>query len=141
MEYKFDAKRFVDAQKHSYQTALSEIKAGRKNSHWIWYIFPQLKGLGKSSTSDFYGLNGLQDAKEYIKDPILRGRLLEITNALLEHKDKTAEEIFGYIDAKKLKSCMTLFREAAPEIQVFDNVLKQFFNGKPDYRTLHILDK
>ncbi len=137
----FDAKRFIDAQKNSYDMALAEIKSGRKQSHWMWYIFPQLKGLGKSGTSDFYGLNGIKDAKAYIEDPILGVRLLEISHAVLDHNEKTAEEIFGYIDAKKLKSCMTLFKEAGPELQIFDDVLKQFYNGRPDYRTLHLLGR
>ena len=137
----FDAKRFIDAQKNSYDMALAEIKSGRKQSHWMWYIFPQLKGLGKSGTSDFYGLNGLKDAKAYIEDPILGVRLLEISRAVLDHNEKTAEEIFGYIDAKKLKSCMTLFKEAAPELQIFNDVLKQFYNGRSDYRTLHLLGR
>ena len=137
----FDAKRFIDAQKNSYDMALAEIKSGRKQSHWMWYIFPQLKRLGKSGTSDYYGLNGMKDAKAYIEDPILGVRLLEISRALLDHNEKTAEEIFGYIDAKKLKSCMTLFKEAAPELQIFDDVLKQFYNGRPDYRTLHLLGR
>jgi len=137
----FDAKRFIDAQKNSYDMALAEIKSGRKQSHWMWYIFPQLKGLGKSGTSDYYGLNGIKDAKAYIEDPILGVRLLEISRALLDQNEKTAEEILGYIDAKKLKSCMTLFKEAAPELQIFDDVLKQFYNGRPDYRTLHLLGR
>jgi len=137
----FDAKRFIDAQKNSYDMALAEIKSGRKQSHWMWYIFPQLKGLGKSGTSDYYGLNGIKDAKAYIEDPILGVRLLEISRALLDQNEKTAEEILGYIDAKKLKSCMTLFKEAAPELQIFNDVLKQFYNGRSDCRTLHLLGR
>jgi len=138
---KFDAARFINAQKHSYETALAEIRSGKKTSHWMWYIFPQLKGLGRSSTSDYYGLNGTADAREYIDNPVLGARLIEISNALLIHKDKTAVEIFDTTDAKKLKSCMTLFREAAPEIKVFGEVLEQFFKGKIDYRTIGLLEK
>ncbi|MGN1409349.1 MAG: DUF1810 domain-containing protein [Eubacteriales bacterium] len=141
MESRFNLKRFIDAQYSSYDTALSEIKAGRKTSHWMWYIFPQLKGLGRSSTSEYYGLTGIEEAKAYMDDPVLSARLLEISNAVLIHKDKSAEEIFGSIDARKLRSCMTLFNIAAPDISIFDAVLMQFFKGNSDYRTLHLLEK
>lgn len=141
MESKYNLKRFIDAQQNSYETALSEIKAGRKLSHWMWYIFPQLKGLGRSSTSEYYGLLGIQEAQTYLADPILRARLLEISNAVLTHKDKSAEEIFGSIDAKKLRSCMTLFKEAAPDIDIFNDILIQFFAGREDFRTMQLINE
>ena len=130
--------RFLIAQEHSYDTALREIRSGRKRSHWMWYIFPQLKGLGRSSTSEYYGLSGIKEAQAYLSDPILKARLIEITDAVIAHKDKSAEEIFGGIDAKKLRSCMTLFSTAAPDIPVFDAVLEQFFHGVPDRNTLRL---
>lgn len=104
----------------------------------MWYIFPQLKGLGRSSTSEYYGLSGIKEAQAYLSDPILKARLIEITDAVIAHKDKSAEEIFGGIDAKKLRSCMTLFSIAAPDIPVFEAVLEQFFDGKPDRNTLRL---
>ena len=130
--------RFLVAQEHSYDTALREIRSGRKRSHWMWYIFPQLKGLGRSSTSEYYGLSGIKEAQAYLSDSILKARLIEITDAVIAHKDKSAEEIFGGIDAKKLRSCMTLFSIAAPDIPVFDAVLEQFFHGVPDRNTLRL---
>ena len=136
MQPNYNLTRFIQAQDRDYDTALSEIRAGRKASHWMWYIFPQLKGLGRSSTSEYYGLAGIEEARAYLSEPILKARLIEITGAVLAHKDKSAEEIFGGIDAKKLRSCMTLFSIAAPDIPLFDAVLEQFFDGKPDRNTL-----
>ncbi len=138
MENNYNLNRFIEAQNRDYDTALAEIRAGKKASHWMWYIFPQLKGLGRSSTSEYYGLSGIKEAQAYLSDPILKARLIEITDAVIAHKDKSAEEIFGGIDAKKLRSCMTLFSIAAPDIPVFDAVLEQFFNGKPDRNTLRL---
>mgnify|MGYP004508687399 FL=1 len=138
MENNYNLNRFIEAQNRDYDTALAEIRAGKKASHWMWYIFPQLKGLGRSSTSEYYGLSGIKEAQAYLSDPILKARLIEITDAVLQHKDKSAEEIFGGIDAKKLRSCMTLFSIAAPDIPVFDAVLEQFFNGTLDRNTLRL---
>lgn len=138
MENNYNLNRFIEAQNRDYDTALAEIRAGKKASHWMWYIFPQLKGLGRSSTSEYYGLSGIKEAQAYLSDPILKARLIEITDAVIAHKDKSAEEIFGGIDAKKLRSCMTLFSIAAPDIPVFDAVLEQFFNGVPDRNTLRL---
>lgn len=138
MENNYNLTRFIQAQNRDYDTALAEIRAGRKASHWMWYIFPQLKGLGRSSTSEYYGLSGIKEAQAYLSDPILKARLIEITDAVIAHKDKSAEEIFGGIDAKKLRSCMTLFSIAAPDIPVFDAVLEQFFNGTLDRNTLRL---
>lgn len=138
MENNYNLNRFIEAQNRDYDTALAEIRAGKKVSHWMWYIFPQLKGLGRSSTSEYYGLSGIKEAQAYLSDPILKARLIEITDAVIAHKDKSAEEIFGGIDAKKLRSCMTLFSTAAPDIPVFDAVLEQFFNGTLDRNTLRL---
>lgn len=138
MENNYNLNRFIEAQNRDYDTALAEIRAGKKASHWMWYIFPQLKGLGRSSTSEYYGLSGIKEAQAYLSDPILKARLIEITDAVLAHKDKSAEEIFGGIDAKKLRSCMTLFSIAAPDIPVFEAVLEQFFHGVPDRNTLRL---
>lgn len=138
MENNYNLNRFIEAQNRDYDTALAEIRAGKKASHWMWYIFPQLKGLGRSSTSEYYGLSGIKEAQAYLSDPILKARLIEITDAVIAHKDKSAEEIFGGIDAKKLRSCMTLFSTAAPDIPVFEAVLEQFFHGVPDRNTLRL---
>lgn len=138
MENNYNLNRFIEAQNRDYDIALAEIRAGKKVSHWMWYIFPQLKGLGRSSTSEYYGLSGIKEAQAYLSDPILKARLIEITDAVIAHKDKSAEEIFGGIDAKKLRSCMTLFSIAAPDIPVFEAVLEQFFNGTLDRNTLRL---
>jgi uncharacterized protein (DUF1810 family) len=118
---------------------LSEIRSGHKRSHWIWYIFPQLKGLGFSSTSEYYGINGLSEAKSYMENEILRARLIEISEALLTLESSDAEDVMGYPDNLKLMSSMTLFAEAAPEEKVFQRVLDKFFGGKKDQRTLELI--
>ena len=138
MENNYNLNRFIEAQNRDYDIALAEIRAGKKVSHWMWYILPQFKGLGRSSTSEYYGLSGIKEAQAYLSDPILKARLIEITDAVIAHKDKSAEEIFGGIDAKKLRSCMTLFSIAAPDIPVFEAVLEQFFHGVPDRNTLRL---
>ena len=136
----YDLQRFHKAQKFDYPVALGEIKNGRKESHWMWYIFPQLKELGYSSTAKYYGLTK-DEAKSYINDEILKSRLIEISQTLLELTSNNATEIFGYPDDLKLKSCMTLFSEIALEIEVFDQVLQKFFSGKKDDKTLKLLGK
>lgn len=133
-----DIIRFLDAQDSEwsgYDVALREIKAGRKTSHWIWYIFPQLRGLGHSRRSYFYGLSTRQEAEVYLSHPILGKRLREITEALLEHSDKSANSIFGGIDALKVKSCMTLFDCIAPS-DIFEKVLNTFYNGERDKKSI-----
>jgi len=135
----YDLNRFIKAQENDYEVALSEIKSGHKRSHWIWYIFPQIKGLGFSSTSEFYGLDGLAEAKEYIENDILRARLIEISEALLNLETSDARLVMGHIDDLKLKSSMTLFAEAAPDIDVFQKVLDKFFDGKKDERTIEMI--
>jgi len=123
----FDLERFRKAQERDYQTALSEIRNGRKESHWMWYIFPQLKGLGFSSTAQFYGIDGKAEALAYMNDEILRGRLLEISGALFKLQSHNPSEIMGYPDDLKLKSCMTLFEAVSPEEHIFKDVLEKFF--------------
>jgi uncharacterized protein (DUF1810 family) len=131
---------FLEAQENIYIQALTEIKSGKKQSHWMWYIFPQIKGLGHSSTSQFYGINNIVEAKEYLIHPILGARLREISNVLLESDKSDAFEIFGSPDYMKLKSSMTLFAIATDEENnVFKKVLDKFFNSSYDRRTLELL--
>ncbi len=133
--------RFLSAQANTYNTALNEIKNGKKQSHWMWFIFPQLKGLGLSSTSKFYAISDLKEAEAYLNHPILGNRLIEITEVLLKLENKSAREIFGSPDDKKLLSCMTLFRMVDNSPSVFHEVLNKYFNGKLDKRTLQLLSK
>jgi uncharacterized protein (DUF1810 family) len=131
---------FLEAQENIYIQALTEIKSGKKQSHWMWYIFPQIKGLGHSSTSQFYGINNIVEAKEYLIHPILGARLRKISNVLLESDKSDAFEIFGSPDYMKLKSSMTLFAIATDEENnVFKKVLDKFFNSSYDRRTLELL--
>lgn len=133
--------RFFKAQASSYDTALREIHAGHKYSHWIWYIFPQIQGLGFSSTSQYYAIENLEEAKAYLQEPTLRARLLEISEALLGLSSNDPAEVMGYPDDLKLRSSMTLFAEAEPECEVFQKVLDKFFGGRKDPRTLQILNR
>ena len=139
MEY--DLERFKKAQRQDYVTALSEIKNGRKKSHWIWYIFPQLKELGYSSTAKYYGIESRGEAAAYIKDDLLRERLIEISEALMSLESNNPSDVMGYPDDLKLRSCMTLFNIVAPEIDVFGMVLDKFYSGRKDDRTVELLSK
>ena len=132
----YDLSRFHKAQQGSYETALAEIRSGRKCSHWIWYIFPQIQGLGFSSTAQYYAIENLEEAKAYLADPVLRERLLEISNALLALDSCDPSEVMGYPDDLKLRSSMTLFSLAEPECTVFRDVLDKFYNGQEDSRTI-----
>ena len=132
----YDLSRFHKAQKGSYETALAEIRAGRKRSHWIWYIFPQIQGLGYSSTAQYYAIEDLGEAKAYLADPVLRERLLEISNALLALDSCDPTDVMGYPDDLKLRSSMTLFSLADPECTVFRDVLEKFYDGREDSRTI-----
>lgn len=132
-------KRFVSAQQRDYNTALREIRGGRKRSHWMWYIFPQIQGLGMSSTAQYYGVKDLEEAKDFMEHPILGRNLLEISAALLELDGDDATAVMGYLDDLKLRSCMTLFEAAAPEHKVFGAVLDKFYGGRRDSLTLDIL--
>ena len=133
--------RFVRAQEHSYDAALREIRGGRKRSHWMWYIFPQIAGLGMSSTAQYYAIYDLTEAEEYMAHPILGPRLLEISRALLALDTSDADAVFGWPDNLKLRSSMTLFHCADPDCPVFQQVLDKFFGGRPDERTLAILGR
>ena len=131
--------RFIDAQQSDYETALSEIKRGRKQSHWMWYIFPQIQGLGFSATSKLYAIRNLQEAQEYLNHPLLGKRLKEITDALINLPSTNAHEIFGSPDDVKLKSSMTLFASLPDADPVFESALKKFFKGEKDAKTLSII--
>lgn len=139
----YDLSRFHEAQRSSwsgYETALREIRNGRKVSHWIWYIFPQLKGLGKSEASVYYGIHDLGEAKAYAADPILGAHLEEITRALLDQPNDDGRYVMGSsIDYQKLRSCMTLFEVADPGRDIYARVLDRFYGGRRDYRTLKLL--
>ena len=132
--------RFLEAQERMYETALKEIKNGEKESHWMWYIFPQLRGLGRSQMAYIYGINGPEEAKAYLDHPILSARLIEICEALLEYKDQDIEEILGDIDAMKLRSSMTLFALISENESVFHQVLDCFYNGSLDQVTLKVIN-
>mgnify|MGYP005773681557 FL=1 len=133
--------RFHKAQENSYSAALAEIKNGRKYSCWMWYVFPQLSGLGQSPTARFYGISDLEEAREYLKDEILGSRLIEISNALLALVSNDAYEIFGFPDVLKLKSSMTLFALADPNLDIFQKVLDKFFGGERDENTIRLLEQ
>ena len=132
--------RFIEAQENTYSAALSEIKNGRKRTHWMWFIFPQIKGLGNTQMSVKYSINDINEAIFYVNHPILGNRLKEITGELLKIKDKSALDIFGSPDDKKLKSCMTLFSIVSQD-SIFLQVLNQFFNSEKDGKTLDIIGK
>lgn len=136
---KFDLDRFIKAQELDYETALEEIRRGHKRSHWIWYIFPQIAGLGFSSISQYYAIASMEEAKAYMENAYLKGHLLEISQVLLSLKSSDPGQVMGYPDDLKLRSSMTLFAEAAPEERVFQAVLDKYFDGKKDQKTLTIL--
>ena len=133
--------RFVKAQELAYPIALQDIKKGKKRSHWMWYIFPQLRGLGTSTMAHKYGIVDLHEAKAYLEHPVLSARLYELCGELLKHKDKSAYDIFGDIDAMKLKSSMTLFALTSKEHKIFDEVLECFFDGERDAITLKLINR
>ena len=138
-----DVKRFLEAQNREYagyKQALEEVRSGRKRTHWIWYIFPQVKGLGYSQMANFYGIKDREEGEDYLLHPTLNDRIHEISSALLQHKEKAAIDIFGSIDSMKVRSSMTLFDELSPN-DVFGKVLDTFFNGERDQRTIELLDK
>ena len=134
-----DLSRFVKAQQYDYEQALQEIRSGRKRSHWMWYIFPQIQGLGFSSTAQYYAIRDLQEAKDYLAHPVLGPRLREISSALLSLEGLSAHQIFGFPDDLKLRSCMTLFRLADLEDSLFEQVLEKYYDGIPDSKTVDIV--
>ena len=135
-----DLTRFFTAQETQYAVALAEITKGKKRSHWMWYIFPQIKGLGFSEIAHFYGIMDIQEAKEYLAHPVLGKRLIQISQVLLGLDSNNANSIFGSPDDLKLKSCMTLFASVSSE-SVFQQVLDKFFGGVKDAKTLQLIDK
>lgn len=132
--------RFISVQKYVYEEALTEVKQGNKKSHWMWFIFPQIIGLGESDTEIYYSIVNIDEATKFLSHEILGKRLREITSELLKLKTNDPEEIFGEIDAVKLKSSMTLF-DCVEENSIFDEVLKKYFNGQRDELTLNKLDQ
>ena len=132
--------RFVEAQEGSYATALSEIEAGRKRSHWMWYVWPQIRGLGHSPMAQHYGIADAKEARAYLDHPVLGPRLVEISRAMLAHKGRAPEDILGGIDALKLRSSATLFAAQPGADPVFGEILDAFYDG-PDDRTLALLDR
>jgi uncharacterized protein (DUF1810 family) len=136
MDDPFDLQRFVEAQQGSYERALQELRDGQKRTHWVWYVFPQLVGLGRSEMAQRYGISGLDEARAYLEHPLLGARLAECAAALLPHRDRSARQVMGSPDDVKLQSSMTLFAAAAPERRLFQQVLDAFYDGKPDENTL-----
>jgi uncharacterized protein (DUF1810 family) len=135
----FDLQRFLKSQEGIYARALSELKRGQKRSHWMWFIFPQIEGLGQSATTRFYSIKSLEEARAYLGHPVLGARLLECANALLEVEGRSASEIFGYPDDMKLQSCMTLFASLTDAPDVFGQVLKKYYLGERDEKTIAIM--
>lgn len=141
MDDPYGLQRFVTAQDQAgtYAEALQELRAGRKRSHWMWFVFPQVAGLGQSPTSRRYAISSLDEARAYLAHPVLGPRLLECTRALGEVEGRSAEEIFGGIDAMKLRSSMTLFTHADPDQPEFRDVLDRYFGGEQDAATDRLL--
>jgi len=137
----FDLSRFTSAQENIYGSVLAELRNGRKRTHWMWYIFPQVDGLGHSATAKHYAIKSPEEARQYLNYPVLGQRLLECAEAVFAVEGRSASEIFGYPDNLKLKSSMTLFAYVAAPGSVFSRVLDKYFNGEQDALTLQILDK
>lgn len=135
----FDLLRFVRAQEPEFETIRSELQQGRKTGHWIWFVFPQLKGLGSSANSNYFGISSRAEAEAYLKHPILGPRLLECTALVNALEDRSIEAILGGIDSLKFRSSMTLFAEAGPDEKIFMQALEKYFGGEPDRRTLDLL--
>ena len=136
-----DLTRFLEAQERVYAVALAELRAGRKRSHWMWYIFPQFKGLGYSTTSQQYAIKSRAEAEAYLQDPVLGPRLVECMEAVLGISGKSAYDILGSPDDLKLRSCATLFATVSPAGSVFERLLVQYFQGQPDPKTLSLLKR
>ncbi len=134
-------KKYLDAQKLFYEKALLEIKEGRKKTHWMWFVFPQIEGLGFSENSKLYALKNTKEAEEFLNHPVLGKRLVDISKELLKLKTNNPEEVFGFTDSLKLKSSMTLFSSLENTDDVFEKVLEKFFNGERDERTVGVVEK
>ncbi len=132
----YNLARFVQAQESIYSDVRLELRAGRKTSHWMWFIFPQIKGLGHSATADLYGISSEGEAEAYLDHPILGKRLIECVKWVNEVQSRTAEQIFGYPDYMKFHSCLTLFSQVAPDEKIFEEALIKYFDGRLDPLTL-----
>ncbi len=136
-----DLSRFTSAHQKDFETAYREISNGRKETHWMWYIFPQIFGLGKRTNSDYYAIKSAEEARAFLADPYLGGNLRAICRAVLRLQTNRASEVFQGADVKKLRSCMTLFSYVSEGESVFDDVLFKFFRGVPDDKTIKILEQ
>ncbi|WP_373016924.1 DUF1810 domain-containing protein [Thiomicrorhabdus sp.] len=136
----FRLERFIKAQQDTYATALAELQAGRKRSHWMWFVFPQIDGLGHSETTIFYSIKSLDEAKAYLDHPILGARLIECTQAVMAVEGSTLLEIFGKPDNKKFCACMTLFRVVAEDKRLFEAAIEKYCGGQPNEKTLAVLE-
>lgn len=141
MEDAYNLGRFVNAQSSEYGQVLAELRAGRKQSHWIWFIFPQLKGLGRSPIAEHYGIGCIDEARAYLRHPVLGRRLEECTALVNGIEGRTIDEIFGFPDNLKFRSSMTLFANATEDNCIFLDALKKYFAGEPDAKTLELLAK
>jgi uncharacterized protein (DUF1810 family) len=135
----YDLDRFVRAQERDYEQALAEVRGGEKQSHWMWYIFPQFAGLGFSPTSQKYAIKSLAEAEAYLRHPVLGPRLVQITEAALAVQGRSAAQIFGSPDDMKLRSCATMLAQVSPPGSVFHRLLEKYFDGKRDQKTLQLL--
>jgi uncharacterized protein (DUF1810 family) len=135
----YDLDRFVRAQEDDYERALAEVRRGRKQSHWMWYVFPQFDGLGSSPTSRHYAIKSIAEVRAYLSHPVLGPRLLECAEAAFAVKGRSATEVFGSPDDLKLRSCATLFASVSPAGSVFERLLEKYYRGEPDGRTLRLL--
>jgi uncharacterized protein (DUF1810 family) len=135
----FELERFVRAQARTFEVALAEIRSGRKRSHWMWYVFPQVAGLGVSETSQRYALSSAAQARAYLAHPLLGPRLIDCVEAVLKFEKRSAHEIFGSPDVLKLRSCATLFAQVSPPGSVFERLLEKCYEGERDARTLELL--
>lgn len=140
MDDAYDLERFVEAQSRMIEVARSELRQGAKRSHWMWFIFPQIRGLGSSATAVHFAIGSREEAAAYLKHPLLGPRLIECTQLVLGVKNRTSEQIFGEIDSLKFRSSMTLFAEATLKEKVFQEALAKYFDGEPDAATLEILE-
>lgn len=137
----FDLSRFTSAQEGIYDSVLAELRSGHKRTHWMWYIFPQIDGLGHSTTSKHYAIKSISEARQYLNHPVLGTRLLKCAEAVLTIDGRSVSEIFGYPDDLKFKSSMTLFAHVADPRSVFVRILDKYFDGKQDIKTLRLLEK
>lgn len=138
---RYNLARFIEAQARVYKDVLAELRAGRKQSHWMWFIFPQLAGLGRSTTALHFSIASIDEANAYLTDPLLGARLEECTTLVLDVDGKSAEQIFGFPDWAKFRSSMTLFAEAATGRSLFHEALEKYYSGEPDAETLAILQR